>query len=71
MTPAQYARLPELAREIVDTDRAIDALVGRPVVPLADVARLRDLQDWRGRARAAAHEIWGAPIGGRRGANAA
>ncbi len=65
LTSAQYDRLPNTARAIVDTDRSIAAIVGRAVVPI-HVAKpggtLRELLADRRVLRTAASNIWGRPL---------
>lgn len=70
MTPAQYERLPAVLREIVDTDREIEAetreirtMICAPFVRVAALAEKRRL---RADQRRAAEQLWGHRLGGDR-----
>lgn len=63
LTQRQYDRLPDLAREIVDVERQIEALC------CADVPAFQSYVALKGRCKelaAAAHKIWGHRIEGGR-----
>lgn len=57
LTADQHARLPELAKAIVDADRALADLRAAPVAVLDEAARER-LRDRRN-LRRAAEQRWG------------
>jgi hypothetical protein len=66
VTPTQYERLPALMREIVDTDREIEAMARSPFVVLAVAAEKRKR---RAELRTAAEKLWGHRITGDRATN--
>ena len=64
LTAAQYDRLPHMARAIVDADRSLKAMTGRPVISIEDAKTIRREMGERDRLVAYAHETWGNQLPG-------
>ena len=68
ITPAQYAALGPIGREIIDTDRALDAL---RIAPVASFIAFRALDQDRRMLSNAAAQMCHRPRGGSSGAGRA
>lgn len=64
LTDEQHSRLPEILREVVEIDRAIEDLLEGDVVPIGVSERLAELTETRARLSRAAAARWGPAIAG-------